>query len=107
MKTNQPTPAAAVFLQTLKPALTRLKQRLQKTYEQAYPGFAEIIRRVLEEEEIRAWKLSPFPHLLLPDLVEAHISNLNLQSAETNRDKVRPSRRFREIPIYQPALAPC
>src|SRR5437762_14360040 len=86
MKTDiQPNP---VFLQTISVALAQLKQRLQQDYEQAYPDLREIIRLVLDEEEANAWELSLFPHLLLPDLVEAHISNLNLHPVETKHDDV-------------------
>jgi hypothetical protein len=107
MKTDQPLNTAAVFLQTLTVALTQLKHRLQQDYEQAYPGLGEVIRLVLDQEEARAWDLSFFPHLLLPDLVEAHIAKLNLQPAETKHDDVLASRRFTESLTYQPALALC
>ena len=80
MKTDiQPEP---VFLQTVSVALRQLKQRLQQDYEQAYPDLREIIHLVLDEEETEAWELSLFPHLLLPDLVEAHIEKLNLGPVE-------------------------
>ncbi|MFN2542680.1 MAG: hypothetical protein ABR514_11030 [Chthoniobacterales bacterium] len=84
MKTDhQPEPTPAVFLQTVSVAVTQLKHQLQQDYEQAYPDLREIIHLVLDEEETNAWELSLFPHLFLPDLVEAHIANLNLQPAET------------------------
>src|SRR6266700_1796348 len=76
------TDTQQVFLQIVSVALAQLKQRLQQDYEQAYPDLREIIHMVLDEEEAKAWDLSSFPHLLLPDLVEAHITNLNLQPAE-------------------------
>jgi hypothetical protein len=41
------------------------------------------IRIILDEEEASAWKLSIFPHLLLPDLLEAHIETLGLKLACT------------------------
>jgi hypothetical protein len=69
MKTNQSNYPAAVFLQTVSAAIAQLKQRLQRDYEQAYPGLREIVHLVLDEEETKAWELSLFPHLLLPDLV--------------------------------------
>jgi hypothetical protein len=79
MKTDQHTEALApVFLQNLPGAVTKLKNRLQRKYEQAYPGLRDLIRIILDEEEAKAWDLS-FPHLLLPDLVEAHISRLGLE----------------------------
>ncbi len=101
---QQPEAATAVFLQTVSAAITQLKQKLQKDYEQAYPGLHEIIRLVLDEEEANAWELS-FPHLFLPDLVEAHVAKLNLQPAENKHDNVFVPRRLTAIPTYQPALA--
>ena len=82
MKTDQPNQSAAVFLQTVSVALAELKQRLQQRYEQAYPALREIIHIALEQEEDRAWELTLFPHLLLPDLVEAHLASLNLRPAK-------------------------
>jgi hypothetical protein len=73
MKTDQLNHPAAVFLQTVSAAIAQLKQQLQRNYEQDYPGLREIVHLVLDEEETKAWELSLFPHLLLPDLVEAHI----------------------------------
>jgi hypothetical protein len=108
MKTKQQSDAAtAVFLQTVSAAVTQLKQKLQQDYEQAYPGLGEIIRLVLDEEETKAWELSLFPHLLLPDLVEAHVARLDLQPAETKHDDVLVPHRFLETPTYRPALALC
>jgi hypothetical protein len=79
MKTDQHTEALApVFLQNLAGVVTKLKNRLQRKYEQAYPGLRDLIRIILDEEEAKAWDLS-FPHLFLPDLVEAHISRLGLE----------------------------
>src|SRR5205823_9639778 len=115
MKTDtQPEP---VFLQTVSVALAQLKQRLQQDYEQAYPDLREIIHIVLDEEETNAWELSLFPHLLLPDLVEAHIAKLNLQPADTAHDNViaphgfakihPPSQGYGAATNYQPALALC
>src|SRR2546430_2287561 len=104
MKTDQQSDAA-VFLQTVSVAIAQLKQQLQRDYEQAYPNLREIIHLVLDEEEAKAWELSLFPHLLLPDLVEAHITNLNLQPAETRHDDVLVPHRWFELPTYQPALA--
>src|SRR5438132_11134075 len=103
MKTEQqPETATAVFLQTVSAAVTQLKQKLQKDYEQAYPGLGEIICLVLDEEEAKAWELSLFPHLFLPDLVEAHVTKLGLQPAEAKHDDVLVPHRFSEIPPYQP-----
>lgn len=108
MHTDQQSESAtAVFLQTVSAAVTQLKQRLQKDYERLYPGLGEIIHLVLDEEETKAWELSLFPHLFLPDLVEAHIAKLDLQPAETKHDDVLVPHRFFEMPTYRPALALC
>ena len=105
MKTDtQPKP---VFLQTVSVALRQLKQRLQQDYEQAYPDLREIIHLVLDEEEANAWELSLFPHLLLPDLVDAHITNLNLHPIETEHDDVFAPHGFNRIETGQPAFALC
>src|SRR6266705_6063956 len=106
MKTDQhPQEPAAVFLQTVSVAIARLKQRLQQDHQHAYPELREIIHLVLDEEEAKAWELSLFPHLFLPDLVEAHIAKLNLQPAETKHDDVFALPHFDQTPIYQPAFA--
>jgi hypothetical protein len=108
MTTDQQTETTtAVFLQTVSAAITQLKQKLQNDYEQAYPGLQEIIRLVLEEEEAKAWELSLFPHLVLPDLVEAHVDKLGLPPAETKHNDLLAPHRFLEIPTYQPSLALC
>jgi len=96
-----------VFLQTVSVALAQLKQRLQQDYELAYPDLREIIHLVLEEEEANAWELSLFPHLLLPDLVEAHITNLNLHRVETKHDDVFAPHGFNGIEARQSAFALC
>src|SRR6266446_8198295 len=90
-----------VFLQTVSVALAQLKQRLQQDYEQAYPNLREIIHLVLDEEEANAWELSLFPHLLLPDLVDAHVTNLNLPPVETKHDDVFAPRGFHRIETGQ------
>lgn len=69
------------FLQTVSIAVRQLKRQLQHDYEKAYPQLRDIIHLVVDEEESRAWDLSSFPHLVLPDLVEAHIEKLNLEPA--------------------------
>ncbi len=97
MQTNQQTEVNAVFLQTLTGAVSDLKNRLQRGYEQAYPGLGNVIRIVLDEEEERAWDLSSFPHLLLPDLVEAHIERLGLQPVSARHDNLLAPAAFVEI----------
>ena len=104
---HQPEVATTIFLQTVSAAITQLKQKLRKDYEQAYPGLHEIIHLVLDEEEEKAWELSLFPHLLLPDLVEAHVAKLGLQPTGTKHDDAPVPHRFLEVPTYQPALALC
>jgi hypothetical protein len=102
---QQPKIASLVFLQTVSAAVTQLKQKLQQDYERVYPGLGEIIHLILDEEEAKAWELSLFPHLVLPDLVEAHVAKLDLQPAETKHDDALVPHRFFEIPTSQPALA--
>jgi hypothetical protein len=108
MKTDQvtePNETTTVFLQTVSLAVAQLKQQLQQDYEQAYPGLAEIIHLILDEEETKAWELASFPHLFLPDLVEAHVAKLGLQPAAKKHNEVRVPHRLLEMPSYQPALA--
>jgi hypothetical protein len=108
MKTDQLSdPTTTVFLQMVSVAMMQLKQELQRDYEQAYPELREIIHLVLEEEESRAWNLTSFPHLVLPDLVEAHVAKLNLRPAETKHEDVFAPHSHREFNAYQPALALC
>lgn len=101
----QAEPTNTVFLQTVSVALMQLKRQLQHDYEHAYPDLREIIHLVLDEEGSRAWKLTLFPHLLLPDLVEAHVAKLNLRPAKTKHDDVFAPHHFDKIDNYQPALA--
>ena len=105
MKTDQQNQSAPVFLQTVSVALAQLKQRLQQDYEQAYPNLREIIRLVLDDEEANAWELSLFPHLLLPDLVQARLTDLNLHPIETKHDDVFAPYGFNRIETGQSAFA--
>ena len=107
MKTDQQLQTTAVFLQRVSVAIAQLKHQLQHDYEQAYPELREIVHLVLDEEETKAWELSLFPHLLLPDLVEAHVAKLNLQPADTKHADVAVPHNFNEIEIHQPAFALC
>jgi hypothetical protein len=102
---NEPT--TTVFLQTVSVAVTQLKRQLQHDYERAYPNLREIIHLVLDEEEARAWDLTFFPHLLLPDLVEAHITKLNLQPPATKHEEVFAPRHFDDVTAPQPSFALC
>ena len=79
MRTKEHLEPTAVFIQRVTAAVSELKDHLQQDYERTYPSLGEIIRIVLDEEEDKAWELSFFPHLFLPDMVEAHIANLNLE----------------------------
>ena len=88
MKTEEHLEPTAVFIQRLTAAVSELKDHLQQDYERTYPDLGEIIRIVLDEEEAKAWGLSFFPHLFLPDMVEAHIANLNLQPVEKKHEDV-------------------
>jgi hypothetical protein len=99
---QQPKIATLVFLQTVSAAVTQLKQKLQQDYERVYPGLGEIIHLVIDEEEAKAWELSLFPHLFLPDLVEAHVAKLGLQPSPKKHDVVRVPHRLLEMPSYQP-----
>jgi hypothetical protein len=106
METDQkPDPTKTVFLQMVSVAVAQLKQQLRRDYETAYPELREIVHLVLDEEETNAWKLTPFPHLLLPDLVEAHVARLSFQPANTaHRDVSAP---LDSPETCQPAFALC
>jgi hypothetical protein len=111
MKTDQypdPTAAAAVFPQMVTNAVSKLKNRLQQEYERTYPDLGDLVRIVLDEEETKAWELS-FPHLFLPDLVEAHITQLGLRPADIRDDCVPAPARFSADQNHQliPAYASC
>lgn len=94
---------ADVSSQSIAGAVAALKQRLQHDYEQAYPDLAEIIHLVLDEEEANAWELF-FPHLFLPDLVEAHVARLNLQPVDPIRREDFAPRGFANL-VPQLALS--
>lgn len=86
-------------------ALADLKLRLQRIYERAYPELREIIHLVLEEEEAVATRMSAFPHLLFPDLVEAHVAKLNLVPPAEARALVVRRARALDRPLPQLAFA--
>ena len=88
MQTDQQTEVNAVFLQTVTGAVSDLKNRLQQDYEQAYPGLGNVVRIVLDDDEEKAWDLSSFPHLLLPDLVETHMERLGVQPVSMRHDNL-------------------
>jgi hypothetical protein len=107
MKTEEHLEPTAVFIQRVTAAVSELKDHLQQDYQRTYPGLGEIIRIVLDEEEAKAWGLSFFPHLFLPDMVEAHIANLNLQSVETKHEDVLERHDFNKFETDQSAFAAC
>jgi len=82
---SQPTSG---FLQTVCASVARLKTDLQRDYERAYPDLSEIVHLIIAEEEAKAWELFPFPHLVLPDLVDAHVRKLGLEPADTRHEYV-------------------
>jgi hypothetical protein len=96
-----------VFLQMVSVAVRQLKRRLKHNYQKAYPQLRDIIHLVLDEEESRAWDLSLFPHLLLPDLVQAHIEKLNLEPAHAAQKSVATPHRFSIAENYEPAFGLC
>ena len=71
----------AQYCARLTDTVAKLSQRLQARYESLYPGHREMLRRVIAEAEAASWELSRFPHLLLPDLVEARLEALTSDPA--------------------------
>ena len=108
MKTDQYPDPAPVFPQIVVNAVSKLKNRLQEEYERTYPELGDLVRIVLDEEEAKARELS-FPHLFLPDLVEAHIAQLGLQPADMRYDRFAASAGFSTDQNDQliPAYADC
>jgi hypothetical protein len=104
---TDPKSELAVFLQTVSVVVRQLKQQLQHDYERAYPQLRDIIHLVVDEEASRAWSLSLFPHLLLPDLVEAHIEKLNLEPARAADKNVAAPHRFSVANNYEPVFGLC
>ena len=105
MQTDQQTEVNAVFLQTVTDAVSDLKDRLQQDYEQAYPGLGNVVQIVIDEEEEKAWGISSFPHLLLPDFVETHMERLGLQVVHTSHDDLLAPGAFIEIESDRLSLA--
>jgi len=100
MKTEEHAEPTAVFLQRVTAAVSELKDQLQQDYERTYPGLGEIIRIVLDEEEAKAWELSFFSHLFLPDMAEAHIATLGLEPTDGERTSI-----VAPLAFAQPELA--
>jgi hypothetical protein len=107
MKTDQLQQPAPIFAQIVSLAIGRLKKRLQRYYQKAYPDSGEIIHLIIDEEEAKAWEISFFPHLILPDLVDARIGNLGLQPAETHYDTAGLSHDFTTTEVLKTAFALC
>ena len=95
------------FLQRVSVAVRQLKQQLQHDYEKAYPQLRDIIHLVVNEAELQARDLSFFPHLLLPDLMEAHIEKLNLEPAHSTHKSLAASHRFSTANNYEPVFGLC
>jgi len=77
--------------------VTQLKQKLQQDTN-VYPGLGEI-HLSSSTKRSKGVELSLFPHLFLPDLVEAHVAKLDLNPRrQTGRDRV--PRRFLDRPSY-------
>ena len=107
MKTDQPQEPAPIFAQMVSVALGRLKKRLQRYYQKAYPDSGEIIHRMIDEEEAKAWEISFFPHLILPDLVDARIGKLGFQPVETRHDTAGLSHDFTATEMPKTDFALC
>jgi hypothetical protein len=107
MKTDQRQEPAPIFAQIVSLAISRLKKRLQRHYQKAYPNSGEIIRRMIDEEEAKAREISFFPHLILPDLVDAGIGKLGLQREETRHDVAAFSPEFTRAEMPKTAFALC
>jgi hypothetical protein len=73
--------ALVFFCERLTHAVTELTRRLQAHYEGLHPDQSELVRKAIAEAEATAWELSSFPHLFLPDLIEARITELALPPA--------------------------
>ena len=69
------------FCERLANAVAELTRRLQAHYEGIHPDQSEAVRNAIAQAEAAAWELSNFPHLFLPDLIEARIAELALQPA--------------------------
>ena len=107
MKTDQLQKPAPIFAHIVSLAIGRLKRRLQHYYQKAYPDSGEIIHLIIDEEEAKAWEISFFPHLILPDLVDARIANLGLQPDETRHDIAGLSHDFTTTEVPKTAFALC
>ena len=87
---SHPSAAVADFTNRVSGAVAELKSRLEAHYRRALPDQTELVRAAIAEAEACAWHLSFFPHLFLPDLVEARIAELGLQPAFVTRETSYP-----------------
>ena len=87
---SHPSAALADFTNRVSGAVAELKGRLEAHYRRALPDQTELVRAAIAEAEACAWRLSFFPHLFLPDLVEARIAELALQPAFVAREASYP-----------------
>ena len=69
------------FCERLTNAIAELTRRLQAHYERLHPDQGNLVRNAIADAEATAWELSSFPHLFLPDLIEARIGELPLPPA--------------------------
>jgi len=53
------------------------------------------------------WELTFFPHLLFPDLVEAHLGSLNLRPVKTKNGHVFAAQNFDSIQPFESAVSFC
>jgi hypothetical protein len=103
MKTYAHTEGTRGLFEASMEAVFKLRERLEQRYEQAYPELGDIIRYVVDREEPNAWNLSPwFPHLVLPDLVEAHFAQLGLHPIFIEPDKAVAPPTLTERPAHAP-----
>lgn len=97
IKTESRYQWVTVFPAATAKAMAELKIQLQREYEESYPGLSEIIHLVIEDEERKAWDLTSFPHLVLPDLVAAHIATLGLNPARAKHADLPAPHRTAEL----------
>ena len=97
MKTESRHQWVTVFPAATAKAMAELKTRLQRDYEESYPGLSEIIHLVIEDEERKAWHMTSFPHLVLPDLVAAHVATLGLNPALAKHTNLPPAQESSEL----------
>jgi hypothetical protein len=107
MKTDHPQETAPIFAQMVSVALDRLKKRLKRSYQKAYPDSGEIIHRMIDEEEAKAREIYFFPHLILSDLVDERIGKLGWQPAEARRHTVGLSHDFTTTEMPKTVFALC